>query len=65
MTSRPQLDANSTLTGCESLEHDEITDPGDPIHPRRGRGETQQQEGERERQRKREIGRQGETEKQN
>ena len=64
MTSRPQLDANSTLTGCESLEHDEITDPGDPIHPRRGRGETQQQEGERKTGRERERERHGDRERQ-
>ena len=36
----PITNANSTLTGCESLEHDEITDPEDPIHPRRGQEET-------------------------
>ena len=35
MTSRHQLpDANPRLTGCESLEPDEITDP---VYPRRGR----------------------------
>ena len=36
----PITNTNSTLTGCESLEHDEITDPEDPIHPRRGQEET-------------------------